>query len=611
MTVKKILAVFFLCSAATVGFCQSSIRYEISFPNAVHHEAEVSLEVSEIPAGPLTFRMSRSSPGRYATHEFGKNVYNVKAVDPNGAALSVKQVQGDVYEIEKHNGQAKITYTIFGNWIDGTYLGIDKTHAHMNMPATFLWIPGMENRSVSIKFNDLEKYRWKVATQLKPGSGDSFTAENLQYFMDSPTELSAFKTATWTDVNTDKKTQTLRVTSHTPDDQAVVDQFGNMVRRMVNESKAVFGELPTFDYGVYTFLQDVNTENAGDGMEHRNSTVIVERSDKIEGHAEDMLSTFSHEFFHSWNVERIRPKTLEPFNFEHANMSNELWFAEGFTQYYGELILKRAGFRDLDTYCNTLTGLANAVLNSPGAAIYSPAQMSRYAVFADAGVAVDQTNSANIFTSYYVYGATVALALDLRLRSEFNLSLDRYMQEVWKTHGKTEIPYTIPDLQNVLAKITNNAFADDFFSRYVYGIEKNNYAVLLAKAGLILRPAAPEIASLGHLRLTPENGKMRISANTLKGSPAYQAGMDDGDYLLKINNDDLKSPADLNRILSKYKPGDEVELAYAHRKDVSVVRVKLEASSQFEVIALEKTGEKLSPGMAKFRADWLETTVKK
>ena len=606
----KFFAAACLLFSTGVVYSQDEIKYELSFPNAAHHEAEVKLEIPKIPAGPLTIRMSRSSPGRYATHEFGKNVYNVKAYNLSGKVIKLTQVEGDVYRVEDHGGGARITYTVFGNWVDGTYLGIDKTHAHLNMPATFMWVKGLENRKIIIQFNDLEKLGWKVATQLTPTAGNTYLATNLQYLMDSPTELSAFKLSSWEDSNLDQKKQIIRISSHSTDSQQTIDNFSRMVQRMVEESKAVFTELPNFDFGVYTFLQDVNIENAGDGMEHRNSTVIVERSPKIEGNEEDMLGTFSHEFFHAWNVERIRPKTLEPFNFEHANMSNELWFAEGFTQYYGELILKRAGYRDLDTYCNTIKNLANGVLNAPGASMYSAAQMSRNAVFADAGVAVDETNSVNTFTSYYFYGATIALALDLRLRSEFNSSLDQYMRAVWKTHGKPEIPYTIPDLQNVLAKTTNRAFADDFFSRYINGIEKNNYAKLLLNAGLVLRRASPDKASLGQLRLIPANGKVKLAMNTLRGSAAYEAGMDDGDFFLKINNDELKTPADLTTLLDKYKPGEEVELTFEHRNQLNTVKVKLQANNAFEVLPIEKTDGKLTPAMEKFRAAWLDSQIK-
>ena len=143
---------------------QKPLEYRISFPNAVHHEADIELLIPDVPAGPLIFRMSRSSPGRYATHEFGKNVYAVKAFNENGSELPVIQVEGDVYSVDKHNGTVKISYTVFGNWVDGTYLAIDEIHAHLNMPAAFMWVPLLSGRPIQIKFNDLNKYGWKVAT---------------------------------------------------------------------------------------------------------------------------------------------------------------------------------------------------------------------------------------------------------------------------------------------------------------------------------------------------------------------------------------------------------------------------------------------------------------
>lgn len=602
------LILSFTLAVSTV-FAQKTVEYSISFPNAVHHEAEISVQVPNIPAGSLLFRMSRSSPGRYATHEFGKNIYNVKAFDGKGNPVPLSQIEGDVYRVEKHDGTAKITYTIFGNWVDGTYMAIDETHAHLNMPATFIWFPELESRPVQLRFNDLQKHKWKVATQLKHlKEQDTYTAPDNQYFMDSPVELSDHKIASWQEVNPDNKSQTIRLSSHSNDDQQVIDKFAKMVDRTVKESKAVFGELPVFDYGSYTFLQDVHQDNAGDGMEHRNSTVITSGSSQISENEEDLLSTFSHEFFHAWNVERIRPKTLEPFNFSHANMSNELWFAEGFTQYYGNLILKRAGFRTDEQYQRILSGILNGVLNSPGAARFPATHMSRYAVFVDAGVSVDQNNYANTFTSYYTYGAFIAMGLDLRLRSEFKLTLDDYMQAVWKVHGKTEIPYTIPDLEKVLAKLTNTSFAADFFKRYVLGVEKNDYVKLLSYAGLELRKAMPGKASMGNIRLSPitPSGKNRVSSPTLLGTPAYTAGIDIGDYILKIGDADLMGKVDIESILSKYKPGESVAVVFEHKGITKNAILKFKENMTLEVIPSKSA----TADQIRFRNEWLSSKIK-
>jgi len=584
---------------------QKPLEYKISFPNAVHHEAEVELLIPDVPAGPLTFRMSRSSPGRYATHEFGKNVYAVKAFNGNGTELPVIQVEGDVYSVDKHDGTLKISYTVFGNWVDGTYLAIDEIHAHLNMPAAFMWVPVLSGRPIQIKFNDLNKYGWKVATQLKPTVlPDTFTAPDLNYFMDSPVELSDHHLISWTDRNADNTEQVIRVSSHSVDNKDVVSGYAKMVERMVKESKAVFGELPRFDHGIYTFLQDVSQDNAGDGMEHRNSTVITDPQNKIAGNEEDLLGTFSHEFFHAWNVERIRPKTLEPFNFSHANMSSELWFAEGFTQYYGNLILKRAGFLSDKQFQGVLSGILNGVLNNPGSAQFSASHMSRRAVFVDAGVSVDRNNYANTFTSYYTYGAFVALGLDLRLRSEFNLTLDDFMQAVWKKHGKTEIPYSIPDLQNVLGTLTNTGFAEDFFSKYILGTEKNDYVKLLANAGLNLKKAFPGKASIGNIRLNVTDGKSRVVSPTIKGSAAYEAGIDMGDYILKIGDNVLNG--NLDDILEKYKPGERVSVVFEHKGKIKTATLNLMESNILELVENDKASQE----QIRFKNNWLSSKVK-
>jgi predicted metalloprotease with PDZ domain len=618
-----LLAAALLCAAASFAqddAKQKPLFYSISFPNAAHHEAEIVLTIPNAPSGAIRVRMSRSSAGRYATHEFGKNVYNVKAANADGTDLEVKQIEGDLYEIPVHGDAVKISYTLFANWTDGTYASVDPSHAHLNMPAAFMWVVGQDKRPIRFQFNDLDKYGWKVATQLKNEGAGIYSAPNMQYMMDSPTELSAYKVSSW-DVDNNGKKEKINLTIHSDDDQAVIDAFAKQIGRMVLEEKAVFGELPTYDYGEYTFLDDVYPTNSGDGMEHRNSTCIVHPAAKVGGNELRLISTYSHEYFHSWNVKRIRPKSLEPFNFEHADMSSELWFAEGFTQYYGEMVLVRAGFHNVDDYGHTVAGLVNQILNTPGAAKYSAAQMSRYSVFADAGVSIDPNNQANMFTSYYTYGGAIALALDLRLRSEFNLTLDDYMRTVWLDRGKVMKPYTIPDLQADLAKVTKNPkFAADFFNKYIYGIEKNDYATLLAKAGLLLRKAAPGKGWAGPLsynRNRGRSGEARTADEaglpvqvSIIGTPVYKAGLDVGDIILKADGKEIKDAQSFTDIVSAKNPGDKITVNYKNRTGEHETTITLEESPYFEVITFEKAGKELTKEQTDFRNNWLSTKVK-
>lgn len=353
----------FLCFHFNV-FAQSHNTYEISFPNAVHHEAEVGATFTHLPEGVLALRMSRTSPGRYALHEFAKNVYNLKAVDSQGNVLEISRPNPHQWNISGHDGTVKVSYTLFANRADGTYAQIDETHAHLNIPATFIYAPALTQRPVQAKFNVREDLNWKVATQLKELGNNLYYAPDLHYFMDSPTEISNYQLREFEE-ESHGKTYNIRFVLHHQGTEAELDQYFEKVKKIVLQQKAVFGELPDFDFGEYTFLACYMPHVSGDGMEHRNSTVLTDTEGLAGGGMENNIGTVSHEFFHAWNVERIRPLALEPFDYEEANMSGELWFAEGFTSYYTTLILCRAGLISPEKYINSLAGGLNYVWNSP------------------------------------------------------------------------------------------------------------------------------------------------------------------------------------------------------------------------------------------------------
>ncbi|MDA9554718.1 PDZ domain-containing protein [Pelobium sp.] len=600
---KKFYSLLLLAFVSKNLSAQEPIQYTLSFENAVHHEALVSMYIPQVPAGALTVRMSRSSPGRYATHEFGKNIYNVHAFDADGKEIAINQVEGDVYEVPNHQAKVKITYTLFGNWVDGTYTSIDYKHAHLNMPATFMWAPALQNNPIEVKF--LLPQNWKVGTQLIPKNG-VYYAPNLQYFMDSPTELSDFKLKNWEVQNTDGLRQQINIVYHGATSDSIFNDFESKVKKIVNEAQAVYGELPNYDNGEYRFLIDVAPNNAGDGMEHRNSTIITTKGESLDQRESGVLGTVAHEYFHSWNVERMRPKTIEPFNFEKANMSDGLWFAEGFTQYYGELLLTRARINSQTDFINTQGVFLNLVLNSPGANKYSPIFMSQRAVFVDAGVAIDQNNNSNIFSSYYLYGDVTALALDLTLRNQFKLTLDDYMKAVWKAHGKTEIAYQISDLEKILADFTHSPdFAHTFFSQYVYGVEKADYNKLLAPAGYLFKRSKADEAWLGNNRFQINGEKAIIASPAIIGSPLYQAGLDAGDAILKLDETNIKSEQSISDFLKTKKPGDAVKITFERDGKALTTVTKLLNNPFIEVVSFENAGMQVTPEIKNFRESWL------
>jgi predicted metalloprotease with PDZ domain len=590
--------------AATPAAAQE-LRYEVSFPNAVHHEAEITLSASGLPRRPVLFQMSRSSPGRYAIHEFAKNVYRVSATDGAGTPLTVTRADPSTWSVSGHPGTVRLTYTLYADRADGTYSQVDATHAHLNMPASFLWIRGLESWPMAVSFRAPPDSRWKVATQLYPTDNPyRYTAPNLQYFMDSPTELSNFAVREWS-VTSLAGTYPVRLVLHHEGTDAELDGYVDMLKQVVDQEVAVFGTTPQYDVRQYTFIADYLPWASGDGMEHRNSTIITS-SLPLAGNATRLLGTASHEYFHSWNVERIRPKSLEPFDFTRANMSGELWFAEGFTSYYGPLFLRRAGITSLTDYAHGLSNSINAVLNDPGRQFASPVGMSEQAPFVDAATFIDPTNEDNTFISYYTWGSVAGLALDLSLRKEFGKPLDGYMRMMWTKYGQTEVPYTLQDLQETLVQYAGNkAFADQFFARFITGRDVPDLKALLAQGGLLLRPRNPDKAWFGPVRLDIGAEGGRIDGPTLIGSPMYEAGLDRGDLILTLDGQPLTSDSAFQAVKAAHTPGDAVPVTFRSRGRQTSAYVSMPADNRVEVVTYEEAGMPVTESIQKFRQGWL------
>jgi predicted metalloprotease with PDZ domain len=598
---------------ASPAAAQQSVDYEIRFPNRVHHEAEVTATFRGVPAGqPLQVRMSRSSPGRYALHEFAKNVYAVRAEDGAGRALAFTRPDPHQWNVAGHDGTVTVRYTLFGDRVDGTYAAIDATHAHLNVPATFVFARGMEGAPVRVRFERPDG--WRVATQLVPTADSAvFTAPNLQYFMDSPVEVGPWDVREWTVAGTEGRAPSrFRLVVHHAGTAEELDRFAAKAQAVVAEQIALFGEPAGYDFGTYTFLADYLPWASGDGMEHRNSTVLTS-AQSLAGAEMGLLGTVSHEFFHSWNVERIRPASLEPFDFEEANMSGELWFAEGFTSYYDDLFIRRAGLYTDAEYAEIAGGIAGAVVNAPGRRFFSPVEMSMQAPFVDAAASIDPQNRGNTFLSYYTWGSGIGLGLDLTLRSRFrNVTLDDYMGAVWREFGRAQTealaparPYTMADLRRVLGEVTRDtAFANDFFARYVEGREVVDYGALLARAGFLLRKSAAGRPVLGAAIGEGEGGVMVTGAPLVSGA-LYAAGIDRGDLIVSFDGQPVATPDALRAALAARAAGDGVEIGFVQRGQRRTARVTLPENPSLEAVTYESAGMRVTPEMRAFRASWL------
>jgi predicted metalloprotease with PDZ domain len=575
------LALAFTIAAPARQSGPAPIVYKVSFPEPEHHVAAVDVTFPNVPGATLQARMSRSSPGRYAVHEFAKNVFEVHAFDGKGQELGITRPNPYQWDVTGHDGTVRITYRIFGNLVDGTYLGVDTTHAHMNMPATLMFARQMEDRPSRVTFTPPAGSNWRPATQLFPTPDPwTFTAPNLQYLFDSPTELSAYTLREFKVTNPDGRVFPIRAAIHTESPNRDIDEYMAGVEKIVREMVTVYGEYPEFDSGSYTFLADYVPGNGGDGMEHRNSTVVSGR-----GNVRGGLGTASHEFFHAWNVERIRPLGLEPFDYEEANLTDLLWVAEGFTQYYGSLIMGRAGLTDVKRTVGGMGDLADAVINGSGRRFRSPVEMSHLAPFTDAARSVDPTNFSTTFISYYTYGGAVALGLDLSLRDRTNgkVTLDDFMRALWKTYGKpggtqpglVGKPYTLTDIRDRLADVSGDrAFAEEFYRRYMIGRDVVDYARLLQRAGVVLRKRSGGRAWAGELRAAPDAAN-RIGNLQAPGTPAYEAGLEQNDTIVEVDGQAVASIQQLNEKIVAKKPGDRMAIAFKRGSFTGTANVTL------------------------------------
>ncbi|MBI2834662.1 MAG: M61 family metallopeptidase [Acidobacteria bacterium] len=594
----------------------TEIRYVLSFPQPEHRWMQVEATFDD-PPPTLQVRMSRSSPGRYALHQFAKDLFDVQAVDETGAALRVDRPNPHEWDIVSGDTPVHVTYKVFGDHLDGTYLAIDSTHAHINMPAALVWARGLEDRPARITFTQPSGKRWRVATQLMPTADPLvFTAPNLQYLMDSPAEFGDF---TLREFRVAGASPTFRVALHDGGVGADLDRFVADVRNIVAEERSIFGEYPDYETGTYIFIIDALPHARNDGMEHRNSTVVTSsRSIRNPRDRQGLLGAVAHEFFHCWNVERIRPAGLEPFNFDEANVSPELWLAEGVTSYYDSLVLQRAGLAALGDATSAFADLVNAVALGPGRRLGSVEDMSRMAPLVDAARSVDRMNAENTFLSYYTWGAALGLALDLSLRdrSDGAITLDDFMRAMWRIHGRPAAPgpglvarpYRRDDVRDRLAEVAQDPqFAREFYRRFIAGREVADYARLLSRAGLVLGRRSPRQAWLDDVTLEFSNTGARVASATTFDSPLYAAGVDHDDEITSLDGQPVTSADRLATVLKRHKPGDRIPLVFTRRGARVEATVTLAEDPRMEVATKEGTGALLTDAERKFREGWLRS----
>lgn len=619
----RFFALIFVLVGIVPAWAQGpAVEYTLSFPAPEHRWMQVEARFPGVPAGPLELRMARTSPGRYALHEFAKNVFDVSIAGGKGQRLTATRPDPHQWDVAGHDGTVVVTYKVFGDRTDGTYLGINDVHAHINIPAALMFARGWFERPARVTFVRPQGKTWRVATQLFP-TGDPlvFTAPNIHYLMDSPVDFSNFMLREFV-VQDGKKRDgpppTIRIALTHDGTEAEADAFARDVERIVREMTLIFGELPEFETNSYTFLSTYLPWASGDGMEHRNSTSLTSSGAlRNPGQRLGILGTVAHEFFHAWNMERIRSAGVEPFDFEEADMSDDLWLGEGFTNYFDSLVQVRAGITTLDQFTAELAGVINAVTLSPGRMFRSVVEMSRLAPFVDAAASIDRTAWPNLFISYYTYGQAIGLGLDLSLRDRSSGAItgDRFMNALWaqfgrpgqKEPGKVATSYTIDGLKETLSKVANDRqFTNDFFSRFIEGRELVDYTRLLARAGFIVRKRAAGAAFAGQVNLQPAGSAYRVAGLVPMESPLYEAGVAQDDQLVSLGGVELSATNTWDAALGRHKAGERVALRFVRRSgEVVNTTIALDEDPRVEVVPIEKSGGTLTGDQRRFRDSWL------
>jgi len=534
-----------------------SITYRLSMSRPVSHLFEVSILIElpdELKDKPLQLQMAKWSPGRYGVFDFAKNVQEVRAV-AEGAARPVSRINDQTWSVSLPGAtKLAVSYKVFGNDLDGTFSQLNARHANYNGGSIFMYVVG--HKPDPVKLTIQAPAGWKIVNGRLDHAGQTeWQFPNWDEMIDTPTEMAP----DWTQDDFEVDGKKYHVVVHSFGEEggkrpALVKDIEKIVRAEV----AMWGP-PEFKE--YTFLLHFAADDrSGDGMEHLTSTQIIRPTALADaGTYEDTLGTVAHEFFHVWNVKRLRPQELGPWDFTRPVATRGLWIAEGFTNYYGHLMLRRAGIVDDKKFLAQEAETIKHIESAPGSRLMSAEESSLSAPFIDNAPHAQTTNLRNTAISYYPKGELVGMVMDLLLRgrTKGKSSLDDVMRAMYEefylkspnsSYYLRGRGYQPEDLERV-ATLRSGVDLSDFFKRHIRDVEVLPYDEAFAYVGLrLLKTQAKDPYDLG---LSLQLGPMRqaIITNVRNNSPAENAGLQAGDVITSF-------PA--RETVERYKPGDSV-----------------------------------------------------
>jgi predicted metalloprotease with PDZ domain len=613
-------AMFAAGAAMLIMFCASlavaqdggvrDISFTVSMPKPYTHVFEVEVRIRHDPTYLIreeTLVLPVWTPGSYLIREYERNVQDFAASDAAGRPLAWEKINKNSWRVRCEGAREwRATYRVYANELSVRTSELNSDHAFWNNATLLMYLDGHLRYPSTLKIDP--RAGWKIATGLPAVSNEvnTFRAENFDVLYDSPVEVSDFKLLTFE----------VKGVAH----RIVIDGEGNYdpetlqrdVQKIVATEVALMGgEIPYHDY---TFILHLRS-NAGGGLEHLNSTALgyprfgfrIVASDssnsaapfaaQVDRDYQGFLGLVAHEFFHLWNVKRIRPDALGPFDYTKENYTKVLWVAEGITDYYSEIALRRAGLWSERDFLAARARGFQALQERPGRLVQSAEESSF-----DTWIKYyrQDENSINSQVDYYEKGAILGLLLDLeiRKRSSGAKSLDDVMRYLFSEYFKKSRNYTSQDFQKTCELMAGGGL-DQFFLRYVHGREELDYDTALNVAGLRLdttgvndpSPAPPQMAFFG--ADLNQQGERLMVTRVAAGSPAYDQGLNAGDQIVAIGNMRASQTFLLARLAEK-KPGDVVHLTIFRFDDLRTFDVKLGArnAANYRIVPVaQPTGE--------------------
>jgi len=508
-------------------------------------------------------------PGKYEILDMAGTLRDVSAVSGDGRPLRIQKTAKSTWSVGLAGAdEVTISYKIYANSLGDRTRHVDDSHAFLSGSSVFLFTVESRDEPCLIRVEAPEGWRTATGLESAPTVADAYVATNYDILVDSPFEIGEHELI---EFDIDGKAHEIVIWGNANyDEEELKEDFAKIVR----EQAAIFGEMP---YDRYVFLVHV-APGIGGGTEHYNSTIMQTRPSTFESERSyrGFLGLVSHEMFHTWNVKRLRPAGIQPYDYLRENYTKLLWVAEGTTSYYDDLTLARTGQMKTSDYLRRLASSIDSISKSPGAKVQSLEESSF-----DAWVKFNKStpDSPNTTVNFYSKGALVSLLLDLRLRemTDNGVSLDDVMRELYERYPLDGPGFTPADLQSILERRTGASF-EDFFARYVRGTDELPMAEAFVTAGLKLgRDEDAEIEP--YVGFSVRGGDVATVSRVSADGPAYAAGLNVDDEIVAFNGKRLRG-SDLNDRLEEVEVGDTVSLLLFRRDKLR--EISFEATGRSE-----------------------------